>query len=226
MSMLLWGIAAVLASDVAALGILKAAEQGGCAQAWLMPTSAQHPTPYCLDFSRFSAGQRTVLETYYDEEVWIEGSYTEGAVALLRIDPVLGPANRGPRPALDYHISAVPFSRSHDISRRLQDNAVTRLRIQTPASPISIEFIFQGVTTRDQLPVVLEALTFTLSGQPLVPETRSFGKTVVLVIPEVKPQQLLSIESAGDIPIRDLLSERLFSGSADQMSLTMLLSAL
>ena len=226
MSFLMWVIGAGHAADVAALGILKAPTKAGCAQAWMMPTTPQSPTPCCLDLSRFSTEQQAVLETYYDEEIWIEGDYAEGAVLLLRVNPTLGDANGTQRSALDYHISPVPFSRSHNISRRLQDNPVTRLRIQTPAAPISVEFIFQGVTTRDQLPVVLQTLIFTLAGQPVVPETRSFGKTIVLVIPELPPRQLLSIESTGDIPIRDLLSERLFSGSAEQMSLTMLLSAL
>lgn len=216
----IWLVSAVWAADVSALGILKAPTRPGCGQAWLMPTDPSQPTPRCVDLSALSAEQRETLQAHFDEEVIIEGVYVEGALSLRRIKLALGEEQR----SLDYHLSPVAVSRSHDLSARLRDNAVSQVRIQTPSEPISFELIFQGVTGRENLAEVMEVVQFSLGGQPLVPETRSFGGTVVLVIPELPPSKLLSIEATDGRPLGALLSEELFGGDSEAVSLTMLLN--
>lgn len=221
----MWLLNAAMAASISVLGIIKAPQQDGCAQAWLLPTDPRTPTPHCLDFSAFTPEQQQLLRRYFDEEVVVSGPFVEGALSVRHIATQLDEYN-GSHPALDYHLSPVTGSRSHDIGRRLQENTVHRLRIQTPPMPISLEFIFQGVTSRDELPAILDALTFRLGDQVLVPETRSFGQTVFFVIPSLPPDTLLVIESPDNTPLHVLLGERLFSGDASQMSLTMLLGVL
>jgi hypothetical protein len=212
----------VWAADVTAQGILKQPNQPGCAEAWLMPTDPASPTPYCLDLSGLTAAHREAVTGYFDEELVIEGDYVEGALALRSVSASLGADNT----ELDYHLSTIAGSRSHDLARRLRDSTASKVRIQTPGHPISFELILQGVQTREQLPQVMEEMTFRLAGQPLMPETRSFGKTVVLVIPELPPRQLLTISTGDGQPLGGLLADALFSGEPESMSLTMLLSAL
>ena len=216
-----WAVSVGWAADVSVLGILKAPQQAGCAQAWLMPTDPSQPTPHCVDLSVLSPEQQETLRGFFDEELIITGSFVEGALGLRAVDTALGADNA----ALDYHIAPLPVSRSHDVGRRLADNDVGRLRVQTPPQATSVEFLFQGATTKENLPQVMEALTFSLRGQPLVPETRSFGQTIVLVIPELPPRQLLTI-SADGVALRELLATQLYAGEADKLSLTMLLSPL
>lgn len=218
----IWLVGAVWAADVSALGILKKPTRPGCGQAWLMPTDPTQPTPRCVDLSALSPEQQETLKAHFDEEVIIDGVYVEGALSLRRIQLALGEGQK----SLDYHLSPVVVSRSHDLSARLRENSVSKVRIQTPNQPISFELIFQGVTTRENLPTVMETMQFTLAGQPLVPETRSFGKTVVLVIPELPPGKLLSIEAGDGRALGALLSEELFEGDDEKMSLTMLLNDL
>lgn len=216
----IWLVSAVWAADVSALGILKEPTRPGCGQAWLMPTDPTNPTPRCIDLSALSPEQQETLSGHFDEEVIIEGSFVEGALALRRIRLALGEGQR----SLDYHLSPVVVSRSHDLSGRLRENSVSQVRIQTPSNKISFELIFQGVTTRENLPAVMETVRFTLNGQPLIPETRSFGGTVVLVIPELPPGKLLSIEATDGRPLGTLLAEDLFGGDSEKVSLTMLLN--
>ncbi|MFT5686028.1 MAG: hypothetical protein ACI8RZ_006983 [Myxococcota bacterium] len=206
------------------IGILKrAGADGGCRDAWFMGTDANNPQQFCLNVSAMPADLRAMMERLFDEEVSIEGHYDSGAVRITGLSTDLT-ARNGVRPALDYHLDPVTSTRSHDLGARLRETPTARIRIQPPTTPALIEIIFQGIPMEADVAGLMKRLQFVSGSETITPAAQMLGTTLVLTMPTPAPGQLLRIQPTQGGDLVAVLTDGLFGGVLQNLSMTLLLS--